>query len=179
MNMNKKSIKLNISLIPLVLLLLLGLGAYYVFFTDQELIKLNKNPEVRRLNGFPAISYTEKDFEERTHVIINSNEELAEFLNLVDESGFLTVRENIDFEKELLIGVYTSSKDTTGYRIKAKELLEDKENNEILVSFRETRPGKTCEDIEEKKNIAVDLVAISRTEHDLDFETITEIKECE
>jgi hypothetical protein len=175
-NNNSPKPRKKINLIPLFILIGLIVIIYFVFLSNNDLFKINKKLEVRRLNGFPTVAYTDKYLEKHRDVITNE-EELIKFLNYVDESGYLTVREDIDFSKEMLIGVSTDTNDTSGVSIKIKKLYEDKDSNTLLVSIRETEPGKTCE-VEENKNVAVDLVAIDITDMKVDFERVKEVKEC-
>ena len=94
-----KSTTLNMSLIPLFLLIALILGAGYLLIQGEiKLPKFNKGPQIRRLEGFPTIVYTEKELDKQRQVV-KSEEELINFLNFVDESGLVTVRENIDLKR--------------------------------------------------------------------------------
>ena len=170
--MTKKTYKLNMSLIPLLLIVALGIGAYY--FLGGE---FNRS-KIRRISGFPTVTYTERNVEKRRDVI-KSEEELAEFLNYVDDSDFLTVREKINFDKEWLLGVSTSTNSETGHDIRVRKVYEDKANSKLLISIREQLAGTTCLDVEVKPNVAVDLVAINHTDMSIEFERIKEIKECE
>jgi len=141
------------------------------------LFQLDKRLEVRRINGFPTIAYTKKDLEKQ-RLVITSEEELIRFLNYVDESGYLIVREDIDFNKEMLLGVSTNVNEVEGHTIKIRKLYEDRDTNTLLVSLRETEPGSTCEVIQ-NNNVAVDLVAIDITSMKVGFERVKEVKECE
>jgi hypothetical protein len=172
--MNKKS---KINLIPLFILIAILVAVYFLFLSDNELISIDREPEVRRINGFPTVAYTDKELEKKREVITNQ-EQLAEFLNYVDESGYLIVREEIDFDREFLLGVSTDVNQTEGYELKVRKLYEDKENNKLIVSLREEEPGDSCE-YEVNPNVAVDLVAISKTGKIIEFERIKEIYECE
>ena len=174
--MTKKTGK-KINLIPLFILVGLAIVIYFVFLSDNEAFKFDRAPQVRRLNGFPAVAFTDRELEKQ-RLIITSEEELAEFLNYVDESGYLIVREDIDFDKELLLGVSTSTEDTTGHEVKIRKLYEDRDKNELLVSIREVEPGETCE-VEFVKNVAVDLVAIDMTGMNIEFERIKQVQECD
>lgn len=173
----KKYVKLNLSLIPVVIMALIGFGVYFLFFTDQELIDLNTEPEVRRLEGFPNIAYTDKELDKQREVI-TSEQQLGEFLNYVDESGFLLVKENIDFEKEMLLGVSSGTFDESDHLIKIRKLYEDKENNKLIVSVRESEPGETCE-VDQIRNVSVDIVAISKTDMEIEFERVKQVVECD
>ena len=167
----------KINLIPIFVLIGLLIVIYFVFLSDSQIFKLNNDIEVRRLNGFPATTYTSKELEKRRLVITNE-EELAEFLNYVDESGYLVVRENIDFNKEMLLGVSSDVNDYEGSEIKIKKLWSDKDANTLYVSIRETELGDSCELIP-NKNVTLDLVAIDITGMKVEFDRIKEIKECE
>ncbi len=173
--MNKKSNK-KINLMPLFILIGLIITIYFVFLSDSALFQLDKRLEVRRINGFPTTAYTEKELDKQ-RLVITSEEELIRFLNYVDESGYLLVREDIDFNKEMLLGVSTSVNEIEGHTIKIRKLYEDKDSNTLLVSVRETEPGNTCEVIH-NSNVAVDLVAIDITSLKVGFERVKEVKEC-
>jgi hypothetical protein len=174
--MNKESNK-KINLIPLFILIGLVITVYFVFLSDSALFQLDKRLEVRRLNGFPTTAYTEKELEKQ-RLVITSEEELIQFLNYVDESGYLLVREDIDFNKEMLLGVSTDVNDIEGHTIKIRKLYEEKDSSTLLVSVRETEPGTSCEIIF-NNNVAVDLVAIDITSMKVEFERVKEVKECE
>lgn len=172
---NKTSKKVN--LLPLFILIGIAVAIYFVFLSDNEAFQFNRSPQVKRLNGFPAVAYTEKELEKQRRIITNE-EELAEFLNYVDDSGYLIVREDINFDKEILLGVSTSTESTTGHEIKIRKLYEDKDKNELLVSIRETEPGETCE-VEQTKNVSVDLVAVDMTGMQIEFERVKQVEECD
>jgi hypothetical protein len=61
--------------------------------------------------------------------------------------------------------------------VRIKKIYEDKEKGTILVSLRETEAGDTCE-VEMDPNVAVDIVAISKTETPIDFERVKQVEEC-
>jgi len=174
--MNKESNK-KINLIPLFILIGLIITIYFAFLSDSALFQLDKRLEVRRLNGFPTTAYAEKQLDKQ-RLVITSEEELIRFLNYVDESGYLLVREDIDFNKEMLLGISTDVNDTEGHTIKIRKLYKDKDSNTLLVSVRETAPGSSCEVIH-NNNVAVDLVAIDITGMKVKFERVKEVKECE
>jgi hypothetical protein len=77
-----------------------------------------------------------------------------------------------------LLGVSTDVNQTEGYSLKVRKLYEDKDKNKLLVSLREEEPGDSCA-VEVNPNVAVDLVAISKTGRIIEFERIKEIYECE
>ncbi|MBN1463421.1 MAG: protease complex subunit PrcB family protein [Paludibacteraceae bacterium] len=170
----KGSIK--ISLLPIFILMALVIAIYFLFLSDNELFEFSNSPKLRRLNGFPTTVYTEKDIDKK-RLVIENQEQLNEFLNEIDESGYLIVREEINFDKEILIAVSSKTYTTEGYDIKIRKLYQDKDTNTLLVSVREIEPGETCE-VEENMTIAVDMVAISKTDLQIDFERVKQVKEC-
>ncbi len=172
MNMTNK----KINLIPVFIIVALLIGVYLVFFSKADILDFNATPEVRRLNGFPTIVYTNKDMEKVREVITNQDD-LAKFLNTVDESGYLIMRDTINFDKEMVLAVASSTNEYEGHEIKIKKIYENKEDNKIIVSVREIEPGESCEKIE-NKNIAVDLVTISDTTREIEFERVKEFAEC-
>jgi len=176
MNDNQKA-NLRISLIPLVVIIGLILGAGYLLLAgDINLPKFNNGPKFRRVEGFPTIVYTENVLEKQ-RLVIKNEEELTQFLNLIDPTGLLEVREPINFDKEYLVAVTTETEEKTGNSVKIKEIYENKEDDNFLVSIRETIQGDTCEK-ELDKNIAVDVVAISKTEKPFEFDRVKQVEEC-
>lgn len=169
--------KLKMILMPIVLVLLFSVVSYFLFFKDSNLFNKDKSPEVRRLNGFPTVIYTSKDIEKK-RVVIRNQEELATFLNEIDESGSLLVRENINFNKEIVVAVSTATNDEEGVELKIKKIYENKEKNKLLVSVRETKYEKDCEKVI-NKNVALDLVVIEDTKKNIEFERITNYTKCE
>ena len=149
---------------------------YIFFLKDKNVFNIDKKPEVRRLTGFPTNIYTEKVFEKKREVI-KSSEELAKFLNSIDDTGALILKDPVDFDKEFLLGVSSKNYEETGHEVRIKKLYEDKEKNILLVSVKEIEPGETCE-IEPSRYISIDIVAISKTEKVIDFERVKETQEC-
>ena len=175
---NKKSTTLNISLIPLFILLALIIGAGFLLLQGEvELPKFNRGPKVRRLEGFPTVIYTDKQIEKQRKVI-TSEEELNEFLNYIDETKLLTLRENINFEKESLLAVATDTNQETGIRLKIEKIYEDKDDQTLLVTLEEREQGEYCE-VENDPNIAVDIAAISKTDWEIKFDRIKKTISCE
>ncbi|MBW6441565.1 hypothetical protein K0B04_01475 [Patescibacteria group bacterium] len=175
---DKQRASLKVSLIPLVILIGLILGAgYFLLQGEINLPKLNKGPTIQRIEGFPTVIYSDREMEKQRKVITNE-QELNEFLNLVDETGLLSVKESINFDKNIVLAVASSTNDRVGHKIKIKSLYEDKEDRKILVEFEEMNPDGDCE-MELDPNITVDMVMLSKTDWEIDFEKITKVLECE
>jgi hypothetical protein len=176
-NTNKEQAMLRISLIPLVIIVALILGTgYFLMEGEIKLPKFKKGPQIRRMEGFPTVIYTDKPLDKSRH-IITTEEQLNEFLNYVDDTGLLGLKENINFEREYLLAVSSETEDETDHEIKIRKVYEDKENRKLIVSIREREPGKNC-DPEADSNVNVDIVAVSKTDWEIDFEKVKEVVEC-
>jgi len=166
------------SLLPLILILVIILGAgYFLLQGDIKFPKLDRGPEIRRLQGFPTVVNTDQDLE-RKRVVIKSNDELNNFLNSIDKTGLLTLKDKIDFNKEYLIGVSSATEVVGDHKIKVKKITQKETTKEISILIEETFPGKTCVQ-ENSMNIAVDLVAITKTDVKIGFDRIKTVKDCE
>ena len=175
---NKERASLKVSLIPIVILVGLILGAGFFLLKDEiQLPKFNKGPTIQRLEGFPTVIYTQNDMVKQRKVISN-DQELDEFLNFVDKSGMLQMREKINFDKDVVLAVSSDSHDEVGRKIKITKVYEDKKNKELKVIVEETKPGETCSP-EVDKNITVDMVKISKTDWEISFDRVTKVKECQ
>jgi hypothetical protein len=174
--MTKKA-QINMSLIPLVLILAVILGAgYFLVQGDIKFPSFDDTPQINRLDGFPTVIYTDEDLEKERKVI-RTQEELAEFLNMIDKTGLTQLREQVSYDKEFLLAVSSESEMQVGHTLKIKKVYINDEDNLLTVQIEETFPGKTCE-LEEDKHIAVDIVSISQTEHEIRFDRIKKIEEC-
>ncbi|OGC38548.1 hypothetical protein A3K42_01520 [candidate division WWE3 bacterium RBG_13_37_7] len=177
MNEFNQKANLRISLIPLVILIILILGAGYLLLEGEiKLPKFNRGPQIKRLEGFPTIVYTDKQIEKQRKVI-KSEQELTEFLNLIDPSGLLEVRDKIDFNKEYLLAATTETENETGHSVKIRRVYEDKNNSTLLVSIQEEEAGSNC-DVEMDKNISVDIASISKTDWNIEFDRTKQINQC-
>ncbi len=174
--MTKKA-QINMTLIPLVLILAIIIGAGYLLIQgDIKLPKLNRGPSIRRLEGFPTVIYTGDSIEKQRRVITNQNE-LSDFLNLIDKTGLVTLKEQINFDKEVLVGVSSETEQPVGHVIKVKKLFEDKANSKLTVFLEETFPSESC-NAEKDPHIAVDLVAITKTNYQILFDRAKKFEEC-
>ncbi|HSX39294.1 MAG TPA: hypothetical protein VLI92_01765 [Candidatus Saccharimonadales bacterium] len=176
--MTKPTNLFNISLLPVVLLVLLILGAGYLLMSgDINISKLlNKEPEVRRLNGFPVdIDSTVSISKQR--VVIHNDQELAAFLNTVDSTGKLTLNDKVDFNKEYILGVATQSQTVKKSTVKVRKVYSDKTDKSLIVSIEQIDLGENCV-LETGPNVAVDLVAISKTDWKIAFDVIRKAQPC-
>lgn len=176
---DQKKKLLYISFIPLTIIVLLIIGAGYLLLADDiKLPKFDKGPQIRRLAGFPTIVYVDKETKaDKERLVITNEKDLNEFLNRVDKTGLLTMRDKVDFNKEYVIAVATSVEDPEGHKVKVKKVYEDKPNKSLLVSIQETFPGENCK-VESAPHIAVDLVAINKTNWKIEFDKVKDISNC-
>jgi hypothetical protein len=175
---NKQSTVLNMSLLPLGILIVLILGVgYFLLKGEIKLPKFNQGPQIRRLEGFPTTVSTIKEMEKQRKVL-KSEAELDQFLNEIDPNGTLIVKSNITWDKEFVIAVTTSLNPESGHRIKIRKVYENKPDKSLQVSLDETEKGQYCE-VDNEKNIAVDLAVISKTTWDINFDRTKTIEECE
>lgn len=180
-NNNEKGQILYASLLPILIVVAIIVGAgFYLFKGEIKMPKFGRSAtELKRLEGLPTIvSLTsENPVIEKQRVVIKSEEELNSFLNMIDPSGKLVVKDNINFNKEYLLAVATETNETYGHDIKVKKLYEDKENNSLLVSVLEVEPDDECDE-DKVPNVAVDIVSISKTDKTIEFERMKEVYQC-
>src|SRR5258708_7196932 len=136
--MSKPSI-FSMSLLPVVLLVLLILGAgYFLMSGDLNNSKIfNHEPEMRRLNGFPTTLDSTVTIN-RQRAIIHNDQELAQFFNTVDSTAKLTLADKIDFTKEVLIGISTETQTDKRSTVKVKKLYLNNQDKSIVVSIAQT-----------------------------------------
>jgi len=175
---SKQHLNLNMSLLPLAIIVVLILGVgYFLLKGEIKLPQFNSGPQIRRLTGFPVTVNTSAVLEKKRLVITNE-QELTQFLNSIDSSGTLVLKDKINFDKEFVIAASTSTNDETGHSLKIKKVYEDKKDNSLTVSIEELGLGKYCE-LNPVKNVVVDLVAISKTDAKISFERAKKNVDCE
>ena len=177
-NMTKKTHTLYMSILPIILIVILIIGAGYLLTKgDIKILGLNDDTiEVTRVKGFPT-TFTTNKLIEKQRSIIHNDKELETFLKTIDESGQLKVEDEINFDRVYLVGISSKTFATTGYETKVKKVYKNKEDNTITVLARELKPGDTCK-VEQQPNITVDLVSISKTDKKIGFELIKEFDDC-
>jgi len=175
---NKQHTILNMSLLPLAILLVLIIGVgYFLLKGEIKLPKFNKGPQIGRLENFPTVLDTTKDLG-KMRVVIKSEAELANFLNTVDGDNQLSVKEKINWDKQYVIAVATSTNAESGHKIKVSKAYENKEGKSLRIILTETEKGDNC-DVEIGKNVAIDLVTITKTDYKINFERVRTFEYCE
>lgn len=166
------------SLLPLVIILVLIVGVgYFLLQGEIKLPKFNKGPQIGRLEGFPTVLDTTKDME-KVRQVIKSETELDEFLNTIDGENQLSVKEKINWDKQYVLAVTTSTSEESGHKIKVAKAYENKKDKTLLISVSEIEKGEGC-DVEKSKNIAIDLVTITKTDYTIEFERKKSFELCE
>ena len=174
----KQHTTLNMSLLPLAIILILILGVgYFLLQGEIEFPKFNKGPQIGRLENFPTVIDTTKTLD-KNRKVIRSETELDEFLNSIDENNQLTVKEKINWDKQIVIAITSTTNEESGHRIKVAKAYENKSENTLLIKVVETEMGSNC-DVEKEKNIAVDLVTLTKTDYIIDFERELRVEECD
>ncbi len=169
------------TILPILALVAVLIGAgYFLLRGEIKLPKFRRDAtELTRLEGFPTI-VSDVGVMEKQRVIITNETQLSEFLNKVDPARKLTLKENVNFDKEYLIGVSTETNATYGYEIKIKKVTEDEESGNFKILVEETEPDDEClDEYDTVANVAVDLAVISKTDKVLDFERVKNNVECE
>lgn len=167
------------SLLPILLIVGLIIGAGFLLVQGEvqlPWLKKDNTLEIRRLEGYPTVVYT-NDIEDKQRIVIKSQEELEAFLKSVDKTGNLALGEKIDFNKEYLLAVASKTVNTKGFDMKIKKIYINEKDNSLLVSVRQAKPGETCT-YDPDPNVPVDLVAIDKTDKSIEFELIKEVEEC-
>lgn len=174
----KQHTTLNMSLLPLgiILVLIIGVG-YFLLQGEIQLPKFNKGPQIGRLENFPTVVDTTKVIE-KTRKVIKSEAELDEFLNSIDTNNQLVVKEKINWDKQIVIAITSNTNDESGHKIKVAKAYENKTQKELLIKVVETEKGDGC-DVEKGMNVAVDLVTLTKTEYSIDFERELKVEQCE
>ena len=165
--------------LPVLIVLGLILGAGYFLLREEINLPFSKpsnTVEVRRLEGFPVNVPLSTELE-KIHAVLKSEKELIAFLAAIDKSNTLSVNEKIDFDKEYLIGVSSKAFDTDGHGFKIRKVYINKEKDMLLVSSRTIKPGDSC-NVTEGLNTVVDIVAVSKTDQEFDFENLIETQNC-
>jgi len=180
MNNNSKSGQIMyMNLIPVTLIVVLIIGAGYLMTKgDFKLPFFGNNLEIRRFENFPTTITTQKQFGKQ-RVVIKSQEELDRFLANLDSAGLVKITEAINFDKEYVLGAATQTFDKEGYDLKIRRVYKDKDSGKVLVSLKERRPGESCKNLEAVNNVAVDIVAISKTDKEISFDVAKETYECD
>jgi hypothetical protein len=173
----KQQATLNMSMIPLAIILVLIIGAGYLLLKGElKLGNWNRGAQLRRLENFPQTVYTDKVVDKQ-RLVLKNQDDLNKFLNSIDSTGLTNVKENINFDKEYLVAVASKTFEEDGHKLKIKKLMADKDSKKLTVSVEESEKGENCV-VENQKNIVVDIIAISKTDWQVDFERLRKTEEC-
>lgn len=175
--------KSSMNLVPVILIFVLILGAGYLLLKDTLKLPWFRNDntiEITRMEGFPRAWVSEKEIEKVRRVIENKAE-LQEFFDYADmtsdQASLDAVLAQVDFDKELVLGVTSDTKEETESLIRVKRVEIDKVKKKLTVQIIQYKPDSTCVP-EIKKNILVDIVKIDRSDNEIDFDVIQQTRSC-
>lgn len=175
---NEHGFIMYMNLLPVVLILLLILGAGYLLTQGEFSIpgfSNNNKMKITRFEGFPTTIPVSEEMEKQ-RLVITSQEELDAFLSKLDPTDSITLSEKVNFDRQVVLAVSNETRETEGYSLKVRRVYD--ESDKVEISLREERPDDDCV-LPQYKNVAVDIVAITRTEKPVDFSLVKEIYSCE
>lgn len=180
--MSKSKISMNV--VPVVLIFALILGAGYLLLKDTLKLPWFRNDntlEITRMEGFPRAWLTDKEVE-KTRRVIENKAELQEFFDYADMSSdqatLEAVLSRVDFDKEVLLGVTSDTREETEGMIRIKRVEIDKAKKRLYARIIQYRPDSTCAP-EIKKNILVDIVKIDRSDNKIEFDVVKQERSCD
>ena len=129
-----------------------------------------------RIEGFPTVVVSAKKIEKQ-RAIINSQEEYDNLMNNILDDVTKVKMPSVDFSKNRLLVVTTSTNETKGHAIKVKSILKNTEENRLDAVILLSKPGETCQNPEES-NIAIDMVILEKNNGDVSFDKEEKTVEC-
>jgi hypothetical protein len=172
------------NIVPLILIFVLILAAGYLLLKDT--LKLpwfrdDSTIEITRMEGFPRAWLTEKEVAKVRRVIENEAElqEFFEYADMTsDQTALSSVLAEVDFNKELVIGVTSDTQEETEGLLRVKRVEIDKEEKNLNVQLIQYKPDETCVP-EIKKNVLVDIIKIERSDNEIDFDVVKQSRSCD
>lgn len=176
--------KIYFNILPLIIIfLLIGGAGYFLFGQDIKFPSREDSlTKIIRVEGFPhRISVNEEREKER--VVITSEEELTNFMTKIDPEGQITLREDFNFKKNVLIVSSTETLEGTLNKYKIKRIVKDTKSKSLVVEQEitvpmEECPEKTSEEDTAKKSIFVDLIQLNKTDWEIEFELVKKTLPC-
>ncbi len=174
--MTKKSETLYLSFLPLIILIVLILGAGYFLLAGEikiPFLNTSNRLEVKRLANFPVTVETQNAVD-KTRLVIKSQQQLDEFVKSIDKDGAFSAPKDINFNNEYLIAVSSKTFMETGHALKIKKIYKEKDTNTLLVSIEQIDPVESCLNNTSlpKSNVIVDIVSVKKTDKTFDFEVV-------
>lgn len=176
--------KSNMNIVPVILIFVLILGAGYLLLKDT--LKLpwfrdDNTIEITRMEGFPRAWVTDKEIKKVRRVIENEAE-LQEFFAYADmtadRASLDSLLGQVDFNKELVIGVTSDTQEETEGLLRIKRVELDKVKKKLKVQLIQYSPDATCVP-EVKKNVLVDIVKIERSDNEIGFDVVKQNRSCD
>lgn len=123
--------------------------------------------------GFPLLcNYSIKTLPNNpAAVVAGSQEKMDQYFTKHENTCPVASDPNIDFTKNILVGIFAGAKSTSGYTIKMTSIVEN--NCEILINFYESGP-QAGESIVETPTYPSDFILIPRTNKTILFNRTNE-----
>jgi predicted RNA-binding protein with PUA-like domain len=175
---SKQQATIRMSMIPLVIIVALILGAGFLLLKGEINFKkiFNPSPQIRRIQGFPTIVYRDTA-PAKVRAIIKSQDDLNAFLKQADTTGLLTFKDSVNFNREMLIGVTSDFYTTSDRSIRIKKVYENADKDALVVSIDEFVMDNDCE-TDKSNYISVDMIAITKTTKPIKFERVKHVTQC-
>lgn len=176
--------KSSMNIVPVVLIFVLILGAGYLLLKDTLKLpwfRADKTIEITRMEGFPRAWLTDKEVNKVRRVIENEAElqEFFEYADMTsDQVALDSVLAQVDFDKELVLGVTSDSQEETEGLLRVKRVEIDQEDKSLNVQLIQFEPDETCVP-EIKRNVLVDIVKIERSDNEIGFDVIKQSRSCD
>jgi hypothetical protein len=174
--------KSSMNFVPVILIFVLILGAGYLLLKDTLKLPWFRNDntvEITRLEGFPRAWETQNSIKKSRRVIKNETElkEFFAYADMVDETSFNTILSKVNFDKEFLLGVTSDTQEETEGLIRVKKVEIDKVKQKLFVKVIQYKPDTTCVP-EVKSNVLIDIVKISKSDNEINFDVVKENRSC-
>jgi hypothetical protein len=175
--------KSSMNIVPVLLILILILGAGYLLLKDTLKLPWFRNDntiEITRLEGFPRSWNTQKDIK-KSRIVIKSESELRDFFTNVDmddDTSLQAIIKAVNFETEYLLAVNNGVQEETEGLLRIKRVERDDSKKRLTIKVYQYKPDATCVP-EINKNVLIDIVKISKSDYEVKFEIITENRSCD
>ena len=175
--------KSSMNIVPVLLILILILGAGYLLLKDTLKLPWFRNDntiEITRLEGFPRSWNTQKDIK-KSRIVIKSESELRDFFTNVDmddDTSLQAIIKAVNFETEYLLAVNNGVQEETEGLLRIKRVERDDSKKRLTIKVYQYKPDTTCVP-EINKNVLIDIVKISKSDYEVKFEIITENRSCD
>jgi len=173
-----KKIKQNL-LIPFFIIigLIVVLGVILWNEDFMEMFKPDRNV-LTRVKDFPKVLDNKID-NERDRVVITSEQDFKNFISKNFENPAEIPLPDVDFNNQKIVVAITENNQTTGFGVKIRTVKKETDQDIYLINTVYTKPGKTCLELEPRRNTAIDMVLIPNNNFEVKFIRETKEVECQ